>query len=117
MWGHVNPGPQLYVAADPQKICLQFPCDTDIDKVRKAIKKVGKKRLDDPEMGPDFIYPVKSDRLEPKAFPGIVRIVYRCGPVPSTDRMESNVRYRVRISHTSSPSARPSREGGTMHKR
>ena len=99
------------------KFNLQFPYDTDIDKVRKAIKKVGKKMFDDPEMGPVFIQPVKSDRLEPKAFPGIVRIVYRCGPVPSTDRMESNVRYRVRILHTSSPSARPSRDGGTRHKR
>ncbi|MEE4603748.1 MAG: hypothetical protein V2J65_20870 [Desulfobacteraceae bacterium] len=99
------------------KFSLQFPCDTDIDKVRKAIKKVGKKMLDDPVMGPDFIQPVKSDRLEPKAFPEIVRIVYRCGPVLCTHRMESNVGYRARILHPSSSSARPSREGGTRHKR
>ena len=42
------------------KFSLQFPYDTDIEKVRKIIKKVGKKMLDDPEMGPDFIQPVKS---------------------------------------------------------
>ena len=42
------------------KFSLQFPYDTDVDKVRKIIKKVGKKMLDDPEMGPDFIQPVKS---------------------------------------------------------
>ena len=42
------------------KFNLQFPYDTDIDKVRKIIKKVGQKMLDDPEVGPDFIQPVKS---------------------------------------------------------
>jgi small-conductance mechanosensitive channel len=42
------------------KFNLQFPYDTDVDKVRKIIKKVGQKMLDDPEMGPDFIQPVKS---------------------------------------------------------
>jgi len=42
------------------KFNLQFPYDTDIDKVRKTIKKVGQKMLDDPEMGSDFIQPVKS---------------------------------------------------------
>ena len=42
------------------KFNLQFPYDTDIDKVRKTIKKVGQKMLADPEMGSDFIQPVKS---------------------------------------------------------
>ena len=42
------------------KFNLQFPYDTNIDKVRKTIKKVGQKMLDDPEMGSDFIQPVKS---------------------------------------------------------
>ena len=42
------------------KFNLQFPYDTNIDKVRKAIKKVGQQMRDDPEMGPDFIQPVKS---------------------------------------------------------
>ena len=42
------------------KFNLQFPYDTNVDKVRKIIKKVGQKMLDDPEMGPDFIQPVKS---------------------------------------------------------
>lgn len=42
------------------KFNIQLPYDTDIDKVRKIIKKVGKKMLEDEELGPDFIQPVKS---------------------------------------------------------
>ena len=42
------------------KFNLQFPYDTNIDKVRKTIKKVGQQMLNDPEMGSDFIQPVKS---------------------------------------------------------
>lgn len=42
------------------KFNLDFPYDTDIDKVRKIIKKVGVAMLDDPELGKDFIQPVKS---------------------------------------------------------
>jgi small-conductance mechanosensitive channel len=42
------------------KFNLDFPYDTDIDKVRKIIKKVGIAMLDDEEIGKDFIQPVKS---------------------------------------------------------
>jgi small-conductance mechanosensitive channel len=42
------------------KFNLEFPYDTDIDKVRKIIKKVGQAMLKDPEFGDDFIRPVKS---------------------------------------------------------
>ncbi len=42
------------------KFNLDFPYDTDIDKVRKIIKKVGIAMLDDEELGKDFIQPVKS---------------------------------------------------------
>jgi len=42
------------------KFNIELPYDTDIEKVRKIIKKVGKKMLKDPELGPDFIKPVKS---------------------------------------------------------
>lgn len=42
------------------KFNLEFPYDTDIDKVRKIIKKVGRAMLEDPEFGKDFIRPVKS---------------------------------------------------------
>lgn len=42
------------------KFDLKLPYDTDIDKVRKIIKKVGKRMLLDEELGPDFIKPLKS---------------------------------------------------------
>lgn len=42
------------------KFNLEFPYDSDIDKIRKIIKKVGQAMLEDPEFGNDFIRPVKS---------------------------------------------------------
>lgn len=42
------------------KFNLEFPYDTDVDKVRKIIKKVGQAMLQDEELGEDFILPVKS---------------------------------------------------------
>ena len=42
------------------KFDLKLPYDTDIDKVRRIIKKVGQKMLQDEELGPDFIKPLKS---------------------------------------------------------
>ena len=42
------------------KFDLKLPYDTDIEKVRKIIKKVGKRMLLDEELGPDFIKPLKS---------------------------------------------------------
>ncbi len=42
------------------KFPLEFPYDTDIEKVRKIIKKVGVAMLADDELGDDFILPVKS---------------------------------------------------------
>ncbi|MEE4239965.1 MAG: mechanosensitive ion channel domain-containing protein, partial [Desulfopila sp.] len=42
------------------KFNLEFPYDTDIDLVRRIIKKVGNAMLEDEEFGKDFIQPVKS---------------------------------------------------------
>jgi moderate conductance mechanosensitive channel len=42
------------------KFNLEFPYDTNVNAVRKVIKKVGNEMLEDPEMGPDFIKPLKS---------------------------------------------------------
>ncbi|MEJ2058332.1 MAG: mechanosensitive ion channel family protein, partial [Desulfofustis sp.] len=42
------------------KFPLEFPYDTDIDKVRKIIKKVGIAMLEDEELADDFIQPLKS---------------------------------------------------------
>ena len=42
------------------KFPLEFPYDTNIDQVRKIIKKVGQAMLEDEELGDDFIKPIKS---------------------------------------------------------
>ncbi|MCG6931173.1 MAG: mechanosensitive ion channel [Desulfofustis sp.] len=42
------------------KFPLEFPYDTDIDKVRRIIKKVGAAMMEDEELGDDFIQPLKS---------------------------------------------------------
>jgi small-conductance mechanosensitive channel len=42
------------------KFPLEFPYDTNIDQVRKIIKKVGQAMLEDEELGEDFIKPIKS---------------------------------------------------------
>ena len=45
------------------KFNLQFPYDTDVDMVRKVIKRVGIAMLDDPELGPGFIKQLKSQGI------------------------------------------------------
>ena len=47
-----------------EKFNLQLPYDTNIDKVRKIIKKVGQKMLEDEELGPHFIKPMKSQGVK-----------------------------------------------------
>jgi len=46
------------------KFSMDLPYDTDIEKVRKIIKKVGKKMLVDPDLADDFIRPVKSQGVK-----------------------------------------------------
>jgi len=45
------------------KFNLQFPYDTDVEKVRKIIKRVGKEMLTDPELGNNFIKQLKSQGI------------------------------------------------------
>lgn len=42
------------------KLDLRLPYDTDIEKVRKIIKKVGQEMMQDPVIGPDLLIPLKS---------------------------------------------------------
>ena len=42
------------------KFNLEFPYNTDIDLVRRIIKKVGQAMLEDEDLGKDFIRPLKS---------------------------------------------------------
>ena len=45
------------------KFNLQFPYDTNVDQVRKIIKRVGIEMLADPELGKDFIKQIKSQGI------------------------------------------------------
>lgn len=63
------------------KLELRLPYDTDIEKVRKIIKKVGQSMLQDEEMGPSFLLPLKSQgvmRMEESAL--IVRMKFTTKP-------------------------------------
>ena len=63
------------------KFNLEFPYDTDIDKVRKIIKKVGQAMLQDPEFGEDFIRPVKSQGVrEITASVMVIRVKFTAKP-------------------------------------
>lgn len=46
------------------KLKFRVPFDTDIEIVRKTIKKVGQELLKDPELGEDFIAPLKSQGVQ-----------------------------------------------------
>lgn len=63
------------------KLELRLPYETDIEKVRKIIKKVGQEMMKNDEMGPSFILPLKSQgvlRMEESAL--IVRMKFTSRP-------------------------------------
>jgi small-conductance mechanosensitive channel len=60
---------------------FRVPYDTDLEKVRKIIKKIGQELLQDPEWGPKFLQPLKSQgviRIEESAL--IIRTKFVCKP-------------------------------------
>ncbi len=63
------------------KFELRIPFEEDVEKVRKLVKKVGQKLLEDPEHGPDFLEPLKSqgvNRMDDSAF--VVRCKFSTVP-------------------------------------
>jgi small-conductance mechanosensitive channel len=63
------------------KLELRVPFDTDIEKVRKIVKKIGQELMDDPVHGPNFLQPVKSQgvhRMDDSAF--IIRVKFMTRP-------------------------------------
>ena len=63
------------------KLELRLPYDVDIEKVRKIIKKVGQEMLEDEEIGPNMLQPLKSQgvmRVEESAL--IVRMKFTAKP-------------------------------------
>ena len=73
------------------KLELRVPFDTDLEKVRKIVKQVGKEILADPEYGPNFIQPLKSQGVH---------------------RMDELVVYRPREVHGQTGRAVPAASGG-----
>jgi small-conductance mechanosensitive channel len=63
------------------KLELRMPYETDIEKVRKIIKRVGQEMLQDPEFGQHFLQPLKSQgvlRVEESAL--IIRMKFTAVP-------------------------------------
>lgn len=63
------------------KLELRLPFETDTEKVRKLIKKIGVEMMDHPDYGQNFIQPLKSqgvNRLDDSAL--IVRTKFMCKP-------------------------------------
>ena len=63
------------------KLPLRVPYDTDVERVRKLIKTLGKELLEHPEEGPKFVQPLKSQgvyKMEDSAM--IIRVKYMTKP-------------------------------------
>ncbi len=63
------------------KLPLRVTYDTDVEKVRKLIKKLGQDLLSDPEIGDDFIQPLKSQGvIEMQDSAMIIRVKFMTKP-------------------------------------
>ncbi len=63
------------------KMKVRVPYDTDLVKVKKIIKQIGKELMDDPEVGHNFIDPLKSQgvfEMEDSAM--VMRVKFTCKP-------------------------------------
>jgi small-conductance mechanosensitive channel len=63
------------------KLEVRVPFDTDMEKVRKIVKKVGQELMADPDHGKNFLQPLKSqgvNRMDDSAF--IVRVKFMARP-------------------------------------
>lgn len=63
------------------KLPFKFPFGTDVEKVRKAIKKVGERLAADPELGPKFLAPIKSQGVSEIDSSGVtIRVKFMTRP-------------------------------------
>ncbi|MCJ8298410.1 MAG: mechanosensitive ion channel [Pseudomonadales bacterium] len=63
------------------KLPLRVTYDTDVEKVRKLVKKLGQKLLEDPELGPQFLQPLKSQGvIEMQDSAMIIRVKFMTKP-------------------------------------
>lgn len=76
------------------KFNLEFPYDTDIDQVRRIIKKVGQAMLEDEEFGNDFISPLKSQGVREIAN-SVMVIRFKFTAKPGTHFLIRREAYRL----------------------
>jgi small-conductance mechanosensitive channel len=64
------------------KLEMRVPSDTDLEKLRKIVKKVGQAMMDDPVHGPNFLQPVKSQGVNRMDDDGafLIRVKFMCKP-------------------------------------
>ncbi len=63
------------------KLPLRVTYDTDVEKVRKLVKKLGQRMLADPELGPQFLQPLKSQGvIEMQDSAMIIRVKFMTKP-------------------------------------
>ncbi len=63
------------------KLPLRVTYDTDVEKVRKLVKKLGQRMLEDPELGPQFLQPLKSQGvIEMQDSAMIIRVKFMTKP-------------------------------------
>jgi small-conductance mechanosensitive channel len=64
------------------KLEMRVPSDTDLEKLRKVVKKVGQAMMDDPVLGPNFLQPLKSQGVNRMDDDGafIIRVKFMCKP-------------------------------------
>jgi small-conductance mechanosensitive channel len=80
-YGEINTVKNLSRDWVTMKLELRLPYDVDIEKVRKTIKKVGQKMMDDEVTGPSMLAPLKSQgvmRVEESAL--IIRMKFTAKP-------------------------------------
>lgn len=64
------------------KLPFKFPLGTDVEKVRKTIKKVGERLLANPEVGPKFLTPPKSQGIHSIDSSGVtIRVKFMTKPL------------------------------------
>lgn len=108
------------------KLEFRLPYDTDVEKVRKIIKKIGLAMMDDEEMGPNIILPLKSQgvmRVEESALifrmkftskPGEQWIIRREAYRRVKEGLEANgIHFAHRAVHVLMPQAEGSESEGT----
>lgn len=63
------------------KLPLRVTYDTDVEKVRKLVKKLGQRMLEDPEIGHQFLQPLKSQGvIEMQDSAMIIRVKFMTKP-------------------------------------